>query len=111
MRFCIVGAGAIGQVVGTKIALGGAEVVYLARGETLAAIKSHVLLHLASRLETEDEHLASRLTPELIGDIVSLVPEEWLGSDPQAERDAYRRYFIDRLAGPRPFVAEACGAR
>jgi 2-dehydropantoate 2-reductase len=40
MRICIVGAGAIGQVVGTKLALGGAEVVYLARGETLAAINS-----------------------------------------------------------------------
>jgi len=79
--------------------------------DPFAAIKSHVLLHLASRIETEDEQLASRLTPELIGDIVSLVPDDWLGSDPQAERDAYRRYFIDRLAGPRPFVAEACGAR
>ena len=40
MRICIVGAGAIGQVVGTKLALGGAEVVYLARGETLMAINS-----------------------------------------------------------------------
>lgn len=40
MRFCIVGAGAIGQVVGTKLARGGAEVVYLARGETLEAINA-----------------------------------------------------------------------
>jgi hypothetical protein len=79
--------------------------------DPFAPIKSHVLLHLASRIQQEDEHLASLLTPEVIGDIVALVPDDWLGPDAAGERDAYRRYFIDRLAAPRPFVAEASGAR
>jgi hypothetical protein len=79
--------------------------------DPFAPIKSHVLLHLASRMQQEDEHLASLLTPDVIGDIVALVPDDWLGADAAGERDAYRRYFIDRLAAPRPFVTEAAGAR
>ena len=79
--------------------------------DPFAPIKSHVLLHLASRIQHEDQPLASLLTPTVIGDIVALVPDDWLGSDAAGERDAYRRYFIDRLAAPRPFVAEASGAR
>jgi hypothetical protein len=79
--------------------------------DPFAPIKSHVLLHLASRMQQEDEHLASLLTPDVIGDIVALVPDDWLGADAAGERDAYRRYFIDRLAAPRPFVTEAADAR
>jgi hypothetical protein len=79
--------------------------------DPFAPIKSHVLLHLASRIQQEDEQLASLLTPAVIDDIVGLVPDDWLGADAQDERDAYRRYFVDRLAAPRPFVMEASGAR
>jgi hypothetical protein len=79
--------------------------------DPFAPIKSHVLLHLASRMQQEDEHLASLLTPDVIGDIVALVPDDWLGADAAGERDAYRRYFIERLAAPRPFVTEAADAR
>jgi HipA-like kinase len=78
------------------------------------AIKSHVLLHLASRIREEDEHTASLLTAEVIGDIVSLVPDDWRGAEggeAVGAREAYRRYLTDRLALPRAFVAEACGAR
>ena len=38
MRFCIVGAGAIGGFVGAKLALGGEDVTYIARGKNLEAI-------------------------------------------------------------------------
>ena len=79
--------------------------------DPFAPIKSHVLLHLASRILEEDEHLASLLTPQVIGDIVGLVPDDWLGADAAVARDAYRHYFIDRLASPRGFVTEAAGAR
>ncbi len=42
MKICIVGAGAVGGLIGTRIAvLGDAEVSAVARGETLAALKSH----------------------------------------------------------------------
>src|SRR5262245_19548591 len=42
MKICVVGAGAIGGFIGTKLALGGAhDVAALARGPTLAALRQH----------------------------------------------------------------------
>ena len=38
MRYCVVGAGAIGGYVGAKLALAGEEVVFIARGKNLEAI-------------------------------------------------------------------------
>jgi len=40
MGFCIIGAGAIGGFVGAKLAGGGEDVTFLARGRTLEAIRS-----------------------------------------------------------------------
>jgi 2-dehydropantoate 2-reductase len=40
LRFCVIGAGAIGGFVGARLALGGHEVTFLARGRTLEAIRS-----------------------------------------------------------------------
>ncbi|MBX9990105.1 2-dehydropantoate 2-reductase [Phreatobacter oligotrophus] len=42
-RFVIVGAGAIGCFIGGKLALGGAEVVFVARGERAAGLRTHGL--------------------------------------------------------------------
>ncbi|MFO1159151.1 MAG: 2-dehydropantoate 2-reductase [Reyranellaceae bacterium] len=39
MKVCIVGAGAVGGLIGTRLALAGAEVSALARGETLHALR------------------------------------------------------------------------
>lgn len=41
MKVCIVGAGAVGGLIGTRLALSGAEVSALARGETLEALCRH----------------------------------------------------------------------
>jgi 2-dehydropantoate 2-reductase len=41
LKVCIVGAGAIGGFIGTRLAAGGARVSALARGATLQALKSH----------------------------------------------------------------------
>jgi 2-dehydropantoate 2-reductase len=41
MKVCIVGAGAVGGLIGTRLAASGAEVSAFARGETLAALKQH----------------------------------------------------------------------
>jgi 2-dehydropantoate 2-reductase len=41
MRFCIVGAGAIGGFVGAKLALAGEDVTFIARGRNLEAIRAH----------------------------------------------------------------------
>jgi 2-dehydropantoate 2-reductase len=43
MKFCIVGAGAIGGYLGTKLALAGEEVTLIARGIHLQAIQRHGL--------------------------------------------------------------------
>jgi 2-dehydropantoate 2-reductase len=43
MRVCIVGAGAIGGLVGARLALAGQDVSVLARGENLAAIQANGL--------------------------------------------------------------------
>ena len=41
MKVCIVGAGAVGGLIGTRLAVSGADVSALARGETLAALRTH----------------------------------------------------------------------
>src|SRR5690349_21519873 len=41
MKFCIVGAGAIGGFVGVKLALAGHEVTFIARGKNLDAIRAN----------------------------------------------------------------------
>ena len=40
LRFCVIGAGAIGGFVGARLALGGHDVTFLARGRTLEAIRA-----------------------------------------------------------------------
>ncbi len=42
-KICIYGAGAIGGMIGTKLALAGADVSVIARGQTLRIIQSHGL--------------------------------------------------------------------
>lgn len=89
---------------------------YLGRsGDKFAAIKDHVLLPLASELRDVDERLASRLTLEVLREIVGLIPESWLGDVPdfedvEAHRAAYVEYFRQRLEAPRAFVEEAWNA-
>jgi 2-dehydropantoate 2-reductase len=41
MKICVVGAGAIGGFIGTRLALGAHDVSALARGATLAALRTH----------------------------------------------------------------------
>ena len=74
-------------------------------------IRDHVLLRWASALAAEDESMAQRLATDAIDDVLGLVPDSWLEGDqshaPEAQRAAYRKYFIERLAPPRGFVEEA----
>jgi hypothetical protein len=78
-------------------------------------IQSHVLLPYAADIKNTDRLLSKRLSPEMMQAIVALIPDSWLG-DPayesdEAQREAYARYLIARLAGPRAFVEEAIDAR
>ncbi len=75
MRFCIVGAGAIGGFVGAKLALGGHEVVFIARGKNLDAINAngvHVFYRdgreeAAPARATDDYAAAGRFDAVILG--------------------------------------------
>ncbi len=78
-------------------------------------IKDHVLLPFASALAQADAASREALRPELLRDIVDLVPDAWLGNGPFAgpaeHRQAYLTYLVDRLAASAVFVDEAEHAR
>ena len=79
-------------------------------------IKDHVLLPSASELGAADARLSALVTPGLIEELLSLVPDEWLTSearfaDAEAHRAAYAEYLLTRLTAPRDFVKEAADAR
>jgi hypothetical protein len=79
-------------------------------------IKQHVLLPFAGDLAAADARLRPRLTEAAIGAAVADLPASWLGDEPlfadsAAHRAAYATYLIERLSGPRHWLAEAIGAR
>jgi len=81
------------------------------------AIRTHVLLPAASRLEESDARLVPLLDEAAVRRIVGLVPDEWLATPPApfadeaSHREAYVGYLLERLRGPRDFVVEAIDAR
>lgn len=89
---------------------------YLARSRSpFALIKEHILLPFAGALREVDARLSEKLSPEIINSIVELIPDDWLGSEPQFKsveehRRAYSEYLITRLASPRGFVEGATNA-
>ena len=77
--------------------------------------KDHVLLPLATELKTVNGLYSSLLNPQLLKDIVAMVPDEWLLKDSpfttvQEHRDAYNNFLITRLANADIFVNEAIHA-
>lgn len=82
-------------------------------------IRDHVLLTVADDVATVDDESASRLTVDVLSDIMSTVPDELLlGAPGELEfasgdeaRTRYVAYLTTRLAGPRVFVQEASRAR
>jgi hypothetical protein len=82
--------------------------------DPFAMIKEHVLLRFAGSLKQADELLAPRVTPELIADIVGMIPDAWLhdsASAVTAQRQDYARYLEARIASPRAFAEEALRVR
>ncbi|MEA2601077.1 MAG: hypothetical protein QOF89_2069 [Acidobacteriota bacterium] len=80
------------------------------------AVRDHVLLPWASRIEEADRRLRPRLSEALFAEIVEQIPEDWLAPEPgvatPAERRAgYVEYLTRRLAASSGFVEEAVRAR
>lgn len=91
---------------------------YMERSRTpFTPIKTHVLLPVASVLCEADQRLKERLTPEILQNIVALIPDDWLAqegslyTDSAVHRQAYLNYLLDRLAHSSVFVEEAQRAR
>jgi hypothetical protein len=82
-------------------------------------IKDHVLLPSASRLEEVDAAFRGLLTPERIGAIVDLVPDEWLinypgataAEDPTSIRNVYKEFLTTRVASSSVFLNYAVAAQ
>lgn len=78
---------------------------------SFASIKDHVLLPIAGSIIDADSRMAPKLDDNVLWSIVGSVPDAWLPDndigDANAQRAAYMDYFLSRLQGPRPFIAEA----
>jgi hypothetical protein len=79
-------------------------------------IKDHVMLGAAAALEQADAHCRPRLPVERLAALVQTIPGEWLEADsgfagPQAQRDAYLRFFTQRVQNSHVFLQEALRAR
>jgi hypothetical protein len=79
-------------------------------------VKDHVLLPQASQLDAADEAFKSILSPELVKQIVALVPDEWLIEESSSEsasekREVYSEFLNTRIANSKIFVNEAKHAR
>ena len=77
-------------------------------------VKEHVLLPWADQLMAVDADFKTKLTPSNIRSIVSLIPDEWLvthGEEPEASREVYYRFLVNRLQHSEIFLKEAQHAR
>ncbi len=79
-------------------------------------IKDHVLLPQASQLDQVHEECKAKLTPEVLHEIVELIPDEWLYwndtlETPENLRNVYKEFLTQRLAASDVFVKEAQHAR
>lgn len=79
-------------------------------------VKDHVLLPWATELDLTDAEFRAILTQERIQAIVSLIPIEWLTTEPDLEpadelRQVYVQFLLLRIASSEIFVKEAQHAR
>lgn len=79
-------------------------------------VKDHVLLPWATELDLTDAVFRAILTQERIQAIVSLIPIEWLTTEPDLEpadelRQVYVQFLLLRIASSEIFVKEAHHAR
>jgi hypothetical protein len=81
-----------------------------------ALIKDHVLLPQASLLKEVDAEYKAILTPQILEEIVNIIPLEWLqwedtDETPEALRNVYLQFLQTRLNNSEIFVNQAQNAR
>ncbi|NRS88321.1 hypothetical protein HNQ02_001235 [Flavobacterium sp. 7E] len=81
-----------------------------------ALIKDHVLLPQASELIAIDAAFKAILTPEVLTEIVDLIPIDWLQwedveATPEELRNVYLQFLLTRLNHSEIFIKEAQNAR
>lgn len=74
------------------------------------AIREHVLLPWANRIEEVDRDLRPILTEQILTQVIEGVPSIWLPEGEGPSKEGYLRYFRERLAKSR-FLEEALRAR
>lgn len=77
-------------------------------------IKDHVLLKQAGRLDEVDASFKQILTPDVIQEIVDLIPAEWfksIGQDEETARKVYVSFLNKRIESSSNFVKTAQDAR
>ncbi len=83
-------------------------------------VRDHVLLPQATRLDEVDLEMRSQLAPNVIREVVELIPADWLhgeddDSDPlasaAAKREMYVRFLTQRIENSSYFIKEAQDAR
>jgi len=78
-------------------------------------VKDHVLLPQATEISAVDAELKAILTPQLIADILALIPDEWLDErlfkSVEDQRNAYAYFLNTRIENSSVFVKEAENAR
>jgi hypothetical protein len=85
-------------------------------GSRFPAVRDHVLLPWASRLEEADRRLRPLLDEALLAGVVAQVPADWLPQEPGLPapdewRAGYVRFLERRLAAAAAFLEEALDAR
>lgn len=83
---------------------------------TFPGIRDHVLLERAEQLAEAAESIKHSLHPEIIIDIISAIPDEWLIEEsdqmsPAEKRNAYTQILIAKISNIDLLVKEASDAR
>ena len=79
-------------------------------------IKDHVLLSRATQLERVDEEMKSFITEEMIGEVVEMIPDEWILASRDTEtveesKNIYREFLWRRFLNSDVFVNGAKNVR
>jgi 2-dehydropantoate 2-reductase len=101
MKVCIVGAGAVGGLIGARLAISGAGVGALARGETLTALRTH-----GWRLKQGDKMLSAPAS-SLSSDAHELGPQDLVVIAVKAPVTAALADSVAPLLGPSTVVLPA----